>query len=103
MTQVSRPNIEGSPFLDACLPFETAEMPLQGTFRKPGRWRPDAAAKRGTVCGWSSNRTIPENGTVHPRFNSWNAEAMLRAILRRRKDRRFLESRPRHGACQCAR
>ena len=33
----------------------------------------------------------PDDGTVHPRFNSWNAEAMLRQWWRT-KDRRFLDA-----------
>ncbi|NJS13736.1 MAG: hypothetical protein HC788_02830, partial [Sphingopyxis sp.] len=75
VTQVARPNIEGSPFLDACLHLRQ-------------KWLCDAHMDlaRRTAARQSSNGlwmefepNNPETGTVHPRFNTWNAEALLRA------------------------
>jgi hypothetical protein len=87
LTQVSRPNIEGSPFLDACLHQK------QKSLCKAHDALALATAKRqGTDGLWMEfEPNNPANGTVHPRFNTWNAEAMLRQ-WQRTKDRRFLDS-----------
>lgn len=75
VTQVARPNIEGSPFLDACLHLQQqwlcdAQMDLAR--RTAARQSPD-----GLWMEFEPNN--PETGGVHPRFNSWNAEALLRS------------------------
>lgn len=85
--QVARPNIEGSPFLDACL-HSKAERLCKAH---------DALAlatvqRQGADGLWMAfEPNNPDTGTVHPRFNSWNAEAMLRQWWRT-KDRRFLDA-----------
>jgi uncharacterized protein YyaL (SSP411 family) len=76
VTQVARPNIEGSPFLDAC----------EHSGQKWLCTRHIDLAKR-TAARQSSNGfwmefepNDPDKGTIHPRFNTWNAEAMLRTF-----------------------
>lgn len=73
VTQVARPNIEGSPFLDAC----------QYTGEK---WLCDAqfdlavrTAQRQSANGmWMEFQpNNPETGRIHPRSNIWYAEALL--------------------------
>lgn len=87
LTQVARPNIEGSPFLDACefariQRLCTAHRALaEGTLARQG--------EHGLWMEFEPNN--PDNGTIHPRFNSWNAEAMLRA-WHTYGDRRFLDA-----------
>jgi Beta-L-arabinofuranosidase, GH127 len=87
VNQVARPNIEGSPFLDACRHARQ-------------KWLCDAhfdlAAK--TTARQSANGfwmefepNNPGDGTVHPRFNTWNAEAMLRTY-RETKEARYLDA-----------
>lgn len=87
LTQVARPNIEGSPFLDACL--HRRAMRLCKAHDSLAR----ATAQRQGADGlWMEfEPNDPANGTVHPRFNSWNAEAMLRQYGRTR-DKRFLRA-----------
>ncbi len=87
ITQVSRPNIEGSPFLDACLHRK------QKSLCKAHDALALATAKRQGIDGlWMEfEPNNPTNGTVHPRFNIWNAEAMLRQ-WQRTKDRRYLDA-----------
>ncbi len=87
LTQVARPNIEGSPFLDACLHLKAKRLcEAHDTLAL-------ATAQRQSADGlWMEFE--PNNaadGTVHPRFNSWNAEAMLRQYGRT-KDKRFLNA-----------
>lgn len=85
ITEVARPNIEGSPFLDAC-----EHLGADWLCRTH-----DALAQHTAACQDANGlwmRFEPNNaadGTVHPRFNSWNAEAMLRA-WRRTGDQRLL-------------
>lgn len=85
LTQVARPNIEGSPFLDACRHTRasrlcTAHRQLaEGTLSRQG--------EHGLWMEFEPNDPI--TGTVHPRFNTWNAEAMLRAH-REYRDPRYL-------------
>lgn len=87
LTQVARPNIEGSPLLDACefagddRLCEAHRALAEGTLARQG--------EHGLWMEFEPNN--PDNGTVHPRFNSWNAEAMLRA-WRTYDDRRFLDA-----------
>jgi uncharacterized protein YyaL (SSP411 family) len=87
VTQVARPNIEGSPFLDACrhsrqawlcaAHFDLADK----TVRRQSR--------NGFWMEFEPNN--PDTGTVHPRFNTWNAEAMLRAY-RETNQQRYLNA-----------
>ncbi len=87
VTQVARPNIEGSPFLDAC------NHTQQKWLCKAHADLAAATAARQSANGlWMEfEPNNPEDGTIHPRFNSWNAEAMLRTYAQR-KDRRYLDA-----------
>lgn len=74
ITQVARPNIEGSPFLDACAHSKqqwlcTAHIDLA---------RRTAARQSANGFWMEFEPNDAARGTVHPRFNIWNAEAMLR-------------------------
>jgi uncharacterized protein YyaL (SSP411 family) len=74
ITQVARPNIEGSPFLDACQ--HSGETWLCDAHTDLAR---RTAARQSSDGLWMEfEPNDPVSGTVHPRFNSWNAEAMLR-------------------------
>jgi hypothetical protein len=75
VNQVSRPNIEGSPFLDACHHGRDAAM--CAAHRDLALATVDRQGDNGLWMDFEPNN--PETGAVHPRFNSWNAEAMLRA------------------------
>lgn len=74
-TQVARPNIEGSPFLDACR--------FTGDRRLCDRHHGlvQATARRADANGlWMEfEPNDAASGVVHPRFNLWNAEALLDA------------------------
>jgi hypothetical protein len=73
--QVARPNIEGSPFLDACRHGGEAWL-CDAHFDLARR----TAARQSANGFWMEfEPNDPASGTVHPRFNTWNAEAMLRA------------------------
>lgn len=87
VSQVSRPNIEGSPFLDACQHLKRESL------CKAHDKLALATAKRQSANGlWIEfEPNNPEDGTVHPRFNTWNAEAMLRQ-WHRTKYRRYLDA-----------
>ncbi len=87
LTQVARPNIEGSPFLDACLHKKRKSLcNAHDSLALATMQRQDAG---GLWMEFEPNN--PNTGTVHPRFNSWNAEAMLRQYWQT-KDRRYLDS-----------
>jgi hypothetical protein len=87
VNQVSRPNIEGSPFLDAC---HHARAPAMCTAHRDLALA--SVARQGEHGLWMEfEPNDPETGAVHPRFNTWNAEAMLRA-WREYRDPRFLEA-----------
>ena len=87
LTQVARPNIEGSPFLDACL-----HLKRESLCEAHDRLALATMQRQGTDGLWMEfEPNNPDDGTVHPRFNTWNAEAMLRQYWES-KDRRFLES-----------
>ena len=73
--QVARPNIEGSPFLDACA--HSGEAWLCEAHFDLARRTAALQAPNGFWMAFEPND--PGKGTVHPRFNTWNAEAMLRA------------------------
>lgn len=87
LTQVARPNIEGSPFLDACLHLQREKL-----CAAHDRLALATAKRQGAGGLWMEfEPNNPADGTIHPRFNIWNAEAMLRQ-WRRTKDRRYLDS-----------
>jgi hypothetical protein len=74
LTQVARPNIEGSPFADACAHCGiTAMCALQVEIA-------DGLLARQSANGlWMDfEPNDPETGRIHPRFNIWNAEALIR-------------------------
>jgi hypothetical protein len=85
LRQVARPNIEGSPFADACdwsrdkamcaLQVEIADG-LVGSQRENGLWM-------------DFEPNDPETGKIHPRFNIWNAEALIRTYDQT-KDAKYL-------------
>ena len=87
LTQVARPNIEGSPFLDACLHLKREQL-----CKAHDSLALATAQRQGPDGLWMEfEPNNPVDGTVHPRFNSWNAEAMLRQ-WQRTKDRRYLDA-----------
>lgn len=87
LTQVARPNIEGSPFLDAC--HHAHKRVLCAAHRSLAE---GTLARQGAHGLWMEfEPNDPATGVVHPRFNTWNAEAMLRAY-REYGDRRFLDA-----------
>jgi hypothetical protein len=86
VNQVSRPNIEGSPFLDACK--HSGRKWLCNAHNRLAL----ATVKRQADGLWMEfEPNNPDTGTVHPRFNSWNAEAMLRT-WRETGERRYLDA-----------
>jgi hypothetical protein len=87
VTQVARPNIEGSPFLDACEHLRAEWL----CARHDDLARHTLARQDASGLWMEFEPNDPESGVVHPRFNLWNAEAMLRQY-RRTRDRRFLDA-----------
>lgn len=87
VTQVARPNIEGSLAKDIC------------RHRDERRWCDLFVAHARTVVARQHPNGLwmdfepndPDRGTVHPRFNLWNAEALLEAYDLTR-DRVFLDA-----------
>ncbi len=75
VTQVARPNIEGSPFLDACL--HTGEQWLCDAHFDLATRTAQRQSANGMWMEFEPND--PVSGVIHPRFNSWNAEALLRS------------------------
>jgi hypothetical protein len=86
ITQTARPNIEGFLFKDMCT--HTGDKAWCDRFIAQAY----AALKRQDVNGlWMQfEPNNPETGDVHPRFNIWNAEAMLEAY-ELTKDPAFLQ------------
>ncbi len=93
ITQTARPNIEGSLFKDMCQ--HTREQLWCDRFITHIR----AALARQNAQGlWMDfDPNNPDTGDVHPRFNIWNAEALLEAYALT-NDRTFLD-----GAARTAR
>ena len=87
VTQVARPNIEGSPLLDACL--HLARQTLCDAHDSLALATAQRQESHGLWMEFEPNN--PANGSVHPRFNTWNAEAMLRQ-WHRTGDRRLLDA-----------
>lgn len=85
LTQVARPNIEGSPFLDLCR--HSGER--LWCDRHHDQALRTAARQHDSGFWMDFEPNEPDSGRVHPRFNSWNAEAMLTAY-RERRDPRLL-------------
>ncbi len=91
-TQVARPNIEGFLFLD-----------MHRHTRDP-RWRARFIAQAEGALRWQNESGLwmafepndAATGKVHPRFNVWNAEALLEAYGVT-GDRRFLDAALRTG------
>ncbi len=87
LTQVARPNIEGSPFADMCewtgdksmcaLQVEIAEGLLSRQHAN-GLWM-------------DFEPNDPISGRIHPRFNIWYAESLIRTFDMT-KDQRFLDA-----------
>ncbi|MDX2238223.1 MAG: hypothetical protein NW203_11730 [Hyphomonadaceae bacterium] len=92
VTQVARPNIEGFLFLD-----------MHRHTRDP-RWRARFIAQAEGALRWQDENGLwmafepndAATGKVHPRFNVWNAEALLEAYGVT-GDRRFLDAALRTG------
>ncbi len=71
--QVARPNIEGFPFLDACR--HTGDQTLCARHL---RLAEATVARQGSNGFWMAfEPNDPAKGSIHPRFNTWNAEALL--------------------------
>ncbi len=79
LNQVARPNIEGFLFLDAYLHSKDANF-LDAFNRTIERARKDQHAN-GFWMDYEPNAT---DGKIHPRFNLWYAEALLRAATHSR-------------------
>jgi hypothetical protein len=75
LQQVARPNIEGSPFLDACR--HSGDRRLCAAHLDLARRTAATQDENGFWMAFEPNN--PETGRIHPRFNIWNAEALLRA------------------------
>lgn len=92
VTQVARPNIEG--FLFADMYRHTGARTWRKRFLDQAegalRWQHD----NGLWMDFEPNN--PETGQVHPRFNIWNAEALLEAYALT-GDARFLQAAARTG------
>ncbi len=87
VTKVARPNIEGYPFYDSCL--YTGDKSLCDRHL---RLAVKTAARQSANGFWMEfEPNNAETGSVHARFNTWNAEALLTAYALR-KDPAFLEA-----------
>lgn len=75
VTQAARPNIEGSPFLDACR--FSGDRALCDRHHALAARTAERADARGLWMEFEPNDA--GRGVVHPRFNLWNAEALLDA------------------------
>lgn len=92
ITQTARPNMEGSLFKDMCL--FTGEQIWCDRFIAQAR---AALARQGANGLWMDfEPNNPATGDVHPRFNIWNAEALMEAFTLT-GDRAFLEGAARTG------
>ncbi len=87
VTKVARPNIEGYPFYDACL--YTGDKSLCDRHLKLAVKTAARQSPNGFWMEFEPNDS--QTGSVHARFNTWNAEALLTAYALR-KDPAFLEA-----------
>ena len=92
ITQTARPNIEGSLFKDMCL--HTGEQIWCERFIVQARAAMARQDANGLWMAFEPNN--PASGDVHPRFNIWNAEALMEAWTLT-GDRAFLEAAARTG------
>jgi beta-glucuronidase len=90
-TQVARPNIEGSLFLDASR--QSGDAALRDAFRAAFLRTLDAAVatQHGNGLWMDFEPNDPGTGAVHPRFNLWYAEALLEGYALT-KDVRYREA-----------
>lgn len=93
ITELARPNIEGFLFADMCR--HTGERVWCERFVEQAEHALARQHENGLWMDFEPND--PATGAVHPRFNIWNAEALLEAYDLTR-ERRFLE-----GAARTAR
>jgi hypothetical protein len=87
VTQVARPNIEGYLARDMCR--HTGEQAWCDRFLAHARTVVERQDDNGLWMAFEPND--PDTGRVHPRFNVWNAEALLEAYALSR-DPAFLEA-----------
>lgn len=87
LTQVARPNIEGSPFADVCDWTGDRTMCAEQIRIADGLLARQSA--NGLWMAFEPND--PDTGKIHPRFNIWNAEALIRTYDMTR-DRRYLDA-----------
>ncbi len=87
LTSMARPNIEGFPFYDACL--HTGDKSLCDRHVKLAQKIAARQAPSGFWMEFEPNDS--EDGSVHARFNTWNAEALLTAYAVK-KDPALLEA-----------
>lgn len=87
ITEVARPNIEGYPFYDACR--YSGDQSLCDRHVKLAIKTAARQAPNGFWMEFEPND--PVDGTIHSRFNTWNAEALLTAY-ELRKDPAILEA-----------
>ena len=87
LTEMARPNIEGFPFYDACL--YTGDKSLCARHIKLAEKTAARQSPEGFWMEFEPNDN--EKGSVHARFNTWNAEALLTAYALK-KDPAFLEA-----------
>jgi hypothetical protein len=92
ITQTARPNIEGFLFKDMCL--ATGEQVWCERFIAQARAALARQHANGLWMDFEPNN--PDTGDVHPRFNIWNAEALIEAWTLT-GDRAFLEGAARTG------
>ncbi|HWJ38264.1 MAG TPA: hypothetical protein VNR86_05840, partial [Sphingomicrobium sp.] len=75
LADVSRPNIEGFPFFDACR--YTGDKSLCDRHLRLAQKTAARQSPNGFWMDFQPND--PQTGSVHARFNTWNAEALLTA------------------------
>lgn len=92
VTQVARPNIEGFLFADMCR--HTGEKVWCERFIRQARAALDRQDSDGLWMDFEPNDPVTRK--VHPRFNVWNAEALL-AAYEITGERAFLEGAARTG------
>jgi len=93
IAELARPNIEG--FLFADLYRATGEEVWKMRFLEQAEFALRRQSPNGLWMDFEPND--PATGVVHPRFNIWNAEALLEAFALS-GDRRFLEAAARTAA-----
>jgi hypothetical protein len=87
LKQVARPNIEGSPFADVCEFAGDAQMCALQVEIADGL----VAMQSPNGLWMDFEPNDPDSGKIHPRFNIWNAEALIRTYDQTR-DRKYLDA-----------